>query len=404
MTVAAVAGGVNGTEKCMSSVVLHSRTNETFAQAAAKLLDGLWAALHEGACPADVRSLLSTLVSPWGSNPIPASPAWPSDIGADHSPFEFSVALTPGAPELRVVVEAQGNGPGFRATREAGLRLNESLARRGADLRRLTRVQDLFLPKVRDARFALWHAVALAEGPLRAKAYLNPQIHGAGQACSLMKSAFERLDMDSAWATVASALPARPLRGEEIRYFAVDLERSTKARVKIYLYLENATASDLEGLAALRPGYVRGEVTEFCRAMLRSTGPYALRPPCVYLAFTGSEAIPSDVTVQIPIGHHTSDDRVARDRVRAYLLSRGLDTRAYERALNVVAIRPLQSGNGLHTYVSLRAGRTPARVTLYFAAGVYGVRTPLSGPQRVRSRVGVETDVVDDQAMSLGDH
>jgi DMATS type aromatic prenyltransferase len=370
----------------MSSLSLKLSTRGTFLDAATNRLHALWGALYRKPCPADVLSLLSAMFSPWGSSPIPREPSWPSDIGNDHSPFEFSVALTPISPEIRLVVEAQGVSPGFTATREACLRLNKLLEERGADLRRFEQVRDLFVPEKTHARFALWHAVALTPGPLRAKAYLNPQIHGVNMTCHVVRSAFERLGLARAWPTLASARSNGPLRDEDIRYFALDLERSRNARVKVYLYLPDATADDLERLAGFRPGYVAGEVSEFCRELTGSTGPYAFRPPCVYLAFTENNPTPSDVTVQIPIAYHAPDDRIARNRVLAYLRMRGLDTTTYERALAAAAQRPFHTGSGLHTYVSLRTGMSPPRVTTYFGAELYGVQPPLARSSRTIRR------------------
>jgi DMATS type aromatic prenyltransferase len=370
----------------MSSLSLQFNTGPSLANSARQQLQALWGALHRSECPPDVLSLFETMFARWGSSPVLDAPAWPSDVGDDHSPFEFSVAHTPDGPEIRLVVEAQGDRAGFAATRAACLRLNEALARRGADLGRYEQVRDLFLPEISHARFALWHAVALAPGALRAKAYLNPQIRGADRSAEVVQSAFERLGMPHAWRSFTSALSARPLRGEEIRYFALDLDRSDAARVKIYLYRPGVTTRDLERLAALRPGYTKGEVTEFCRAITGTTGPYRTRPPCVYVAFTGRDPVPSAVTVQIPIAHYVANDRVARDRIRAYLRLRGIDGDAYDRSLRAVAWRPLEARSGLHTYVSLRTGLDSPRVTTYFAAELYRARARASGTLRIQVR------------------
>jgi DMATS type aromatic prenyltransferase len=368
----------------MSSLSLQFSTGLALVDSARQQLHALWGALHRSKCPTEVHSLFETMFARWGSLPLLDAPGWPSDVGDDHSPFEFSVALTPDGPEIRLVVEAQGERPGFASTRAACLRLNDSLAKRGADLGRYEQVHDLFLPEISHARFALWHAVALAPGALRAKAYLNPQIRGAGRSVEVVQSAFDRLGMPHAWRSFTSALSARPLRGEEIRYFALDLDRSDAARVKIYLYRPDITTRDLERLAALRPGYTKGEVTEFCRAITGTTGPYRTRPPCVYVAFTGRDPVPSAVTVQVPIAHYVTDDRVARDRIRAYLRLRGVDGDAYDRALQAVAWRPLEGKSGLHTYVSLRTGLDSPRVTTYFAAELYRARARSSGTRCIR--------------------
>jgi hypothetical protein len=236
------------------------------------------------------------------------------------------------------------------------------------------------LPDVRHARFALWHAVSLAPGPLRVKAYLNPQIRGTDHAARLTAIALRRLGMGASWARVSTKIPRRYLTGDALRYFALDLESSATARVKLYVYLRDATANVLEGVAALGPKYVNGEVAEFCRAMTGRDGPYDLSPICVYLAFTEKSVEPSTITVQIPIRFYVPNDHSARDRIRSYLRLRGIDHGVYDRALESVARRPLSMKSGLHTYVSLRTGRRPPRVTLYFGAELYPQRRA-SGPR-----------------------
>ena len=369
----------------MSPLPLEATPKISFAHIATRTLERLWPAVHGEACPTEVRSLLATMLARWGSRPVPEVATWPSDIGSDHSPFEFSLALTSSGPELRFLVEAQGNGSAFSSVRQAGLELNASLAKRGADLRRFEQLRDLFLPEVTHARFGLWHAATLTTGKVRAKAYLNPQIRGQDQAVALVKSGFERLKMPAAWTTVERALRQGERQGEEIRYFAIDLQECAMARAKVYLYPKDASAENLEKIAALRPEYVSGEVTDFCDAIAGDCGPYGSWPPCVYLAFTGDNSTPSDVTVQIPIAHYVRDDRVARDRILSYLRQRGLDWRAYERAVGAATTRQLAEGRGLHTYVSLRTGSKAPRVTVYFAAELYAVHEPATSAKRLRS-------------------
>ena len=306
----------------------------------------------------------------------------------DHSPYEFSTVVSGDLRELRVVVEAQAAEGTFRATRDAGLALNDSLAERGANFERFTRVRDVFLPPVEHARFALWHSVALAPGRLRAKVYLNPQISGPEDAPGRVKAALDSLGMPRAWSTIARAMPGRAVLGDEIRYFALDLDSTGEARVKVYLYLEDVSAPDLECIASLRPHYRRGEVTEFCKALARTSGRFGRHAPSLYLAFTGNDAVPSDVTVQLPTAHYAPNDEAARDRVRAYLVDRALDTEPFDRALDAATVRPLAAGRGLHTYVSLRTGSRPPRVTTYFAAEVYGAQAALRESVRPRADEG----------------
>ena len=358
----------------MNSCSRREESSTTYLGAASQQLDGLWRAVHGSECPAEVRAQLSVLFEGWGHRSLPTTPEWPSDIGDDHSPFEFSIALGTSTSEIRLVVEAQGDRPDFVGTREACLRLNEALGKREADLRRFDQVRDLFLPgDVTRGRFALWHAVSLTRGPMQAKAYMNPQARGPHAAGALVDEAFKRLGMPDAWASVTSTFPGIP--GEAVRYFALDLDRSATARAKVYLYPRTATCRDLERVAALRPGYLAGEVTEFCRQMTGTTDPDGEYPMCAYLAFVAGDPVPLDVTLQVPVRHYASNDEAVRQRVHAYLRARGLSTGPYERALAAVSRRALRDAGGLHSYVSLRLGATPPRLTMYFASETFGAHS-----------------------------
>ncbi|WP_394841782.1 hypothetical protein LZC95_32485 [Pendulispora brunnea] len=312
----------------------------------------------------------------WGNIEVPQRPQWLSHIGQDHAPFEFSVSFVAGRPRIRLLVEAQSETGRFPAVRDACLGVQSAAMEYGADGHAFERVRDLFLPEVPHAPFALWHAASISSGPMFVKAYLNPQIRGPEHAEVVVQTALERLGLRGAWSNVRSSFWDHELSGDEIRYFSLDLVEPARARTKVYVYPAGATAWDLERLASLRKSYVPGEVTEFCRAMTGSTGPYVDRAVCVYFAFTGTDPNPSDVTIQVPMAAYVQDDEVARDRILRYFRARGLPTTAYERALSAVSQRPLGSGRGLHTYVSLRTGRQPLHLTVYFAAELYGVQQP----------------------------
>jgi DMATS type aromatic prenyltransferase len=334
----------------------------TFTEAALRRLEGLWRALYGEPCPERPRALAKKMLAPWGDSPIPAKPAWRSDIGDDHSPFEYSVAFAK-VPELRLLVEGQGDD-----LRAAGLRVEETLGQEGAHLGRARLLRDLFLTQdVRAPLFYLWHTATMRE-PLKVKCYFNPSVRGADHARSLVQAAMERLGMPEAWRGFAAAQAALDTRA--VFLFCLDLDDGPAARVKLYAQPEGATAADLARVAGAP------EVADFCRAITGSDGPYhysqtVTRLPSLYFSYTRNQEQPSDVTVQVPIRHYVRDDRAARDRICAYFKSRGLDAAPYERALDAVAGRPLEKGRGLNAWVSLRAGTD--LVTVYFAAELYRV-------------------------------
>ncbi len=340
----------------------------TYHDVATARLERLWRALFGEPVPASARARFDTMVLPWGASIIPAAPPWPSDIGDDHSPYEFSIALAPNeAPSVRFLVEAQGAEPTLASTRDSALDLTRRLTAHGADLTRFEQVRDLFLPPVPAARFALWHAARLTGQP-EVKAYFNPQIAGKERSFEIVETAMRTLGLGSAWPAVLGATQ-RQTADDEIRYFALDLVGGEAARAKVYFYQRGVTAEHLERMAAIQPGYERGQMTEFCRAMTGSTGPYTEFPLCTYLSFVSGIPAPTEVAVQIPIRYYAANDAVARDRIVGWMRARGLAPATYERALSALAPRELTAGAGLNTYASLRMGTD--RLTVYLATELF---------------------------------
>ncbi|MBX3259295.1 MAG: hypothetical protein KF782_06360 [Labilithrix sp.] len=346
-------------------------SSTTYHALASERLERLWHAVYDTPCPASARSRLDAMLLPWGSAKIPSAPAWPSDIGDDHSPYEFSLALAPNEPpSVRFLVEAQsttGGSPTLADMRDAALALTRRLAEDGGDLTRFERVRDIFLPDVASARFALWHAARLS-GPPEVKAYFNPQIAGKERSFELVESAMRTLGFGSAWPSLLEAVQ-RQTSDDEIRYFALDLAAGGAARVKVYFYQRGVTVEHLERMAAIRPGYEEGEVTAFCRAMLGAREASETFPLCTYLSFVEGEPTPKEVAIQIPIRFYAPNDAVARERVVSYMQSRGHSPAVFEAALQSLAPRELDAASGLLTYVSLRTGTD--RLTFYVATELF---------------------------------
>lgn len=362
-------------------------TNSTYHEVATARLDRLWHAIYGEACPPEARARLNTMVLPWGAAQIPGKPSWPSDIGDDHSPYEFSIAFAPNeAPVVRFLVEAQGSEPTLDSTRDAALDLTQRLTKHGVDLARFERVRELFLPPVPNARFALWHAARLSSGKPEVKAYFNPQIAGKERSFELVESAMRTLGFESAWPSLVEAVQRRSA-DDEIRYFALDLVGGEAARVKVYFYQRGVTAEHLERMAAIRPGHVNGDLTEFCRTMTGTTGPYNSFPLCTYLSFVEGDPTPTEVAVQIPVRFYVDSDTRARTRVMHYMQSRGVSADLYDEALMALAPRELGKGAGLNTYVSLRAGTS--RLTVYIATELFG--TPLHTNGAARSGLALSS-------------
>jgi hypothetical protein len=133
--------------------------------------------------------------------PTSTSPTARRCITDDHSPYELSLALDGHAPEVRFLVEAQGEPTTLQSSWVDGLAMCERLQREfGVSLERLARVLELFEPRNPEARFSLWHAFGMrAGGTPDLKVYLNPMARGPGQASTLVEEALSRLGFTSSW-------------------------------------------------------------------------------------------------------------------------------------------------------------------------------------------------------------
>ncbi len=347
-----------------------------------------------------MAQVFEDLSVPWAGWPSGESPPWRSDISDDGTPFEFSAAFDGGEPKLRLLVESQGAEVTPTSTFEAGLALNRRLAEEGkVDLTVFDRIVDLFTPSRAPARFQLWHAAELGPSGCLYKAYLNPQLLGAGAAPDLLHEALDRLGMPNAWEQLAPHLQTA-VQHAELRYISVDLKPAQDARVKIYLGRSSADAVE-ELVRGILPS---GQARSWLRELSGFDGPYEARPALTCFSFRPADPNP-EVTLHVPVRCYAPNDAEAADRAARFL--RPSDADRLTRALRAVAGRPLRSGRGVLTYVSLRAARTGLRVTAYIAPEIYAIgagRPTLSAPaseqqseRRIRVQPAVPTTLGDIQ-------
>ncbi|HRI50148.1 MAG TPA: tryptophan dimethylallyltransferase family protein [Pseudomonadota bacterium] len=344
-----------------------SDPSPTLAEVGTERLAALCRAVGFDAAQAEAaQAIFRRFAIHWGGRRVHAGPPQRSDITDDHTPFEFSIAIDGGAPELRFLVEVQGDQPSLAAHWTAAAAINRGLAADfGAELERLRAVAELFAPTAHTPRFALWHAVCLTPGaPPSFKVYLNPQARGVRESAALVKAALTRLGFGAAFAQ----LPVCKGRDSYI-YFSLDLSGQKEARVKIYTAHHDALSTDIEAAVAGAEGHVAGQAREFCVAMAQTPGPYALRPVLTCLSFVQGRARPSYATVHFPVRAYADDDQVIKDRVLRYLGPQG--AAPYTRALAAFARRPLAAGIGMQTYVSLRINKGIKRLTVYLAAELF---------------------------------
>lgn len=360
------------------------------------------------------------LLYPWGYVPIDRAPGeasgeasgdaarWISEIGDDHSPIEFSVAIVDGAPEVRVLLEVQGEAPTVESQCAAGVAFTERLEREfGACLTRFREVTELFLPEDLgpQSRFAVWHAACFSpERAPRFKVYLNPQVCGREHTQALVEEALIRLGFPHAWPVLGTTALRRGPLLDEIKYFSLDLADEPWARVKIYVHHHQATPEDLEVACSIARNYVPGEASAFARAVTGGAPCFLLRPPFTCPSFvsdapacgsdepagqrgtvapgsSGSER-PAETTLYIPVCAYAQDDAAVRERISDALLSRGLDPTLYQTILDTFANRPLADGIGMQSWVAMRRQRGLLRLTVYLSTESRKVYPPGSVPAR----------------------
>src|SRR6185503_5393910 len=141
----------------------------------------------------DVPRMTSILTRMLGTSAArtAATPAYPSDVVDDQSPYEFSITIGGVKPELRVLVETDDGDPSLAGRWRAGLAASDWLRDHyGADVSRLQRIADVFEPRSSDARLAIWHAIVFApEAAPKAKAYFDLRARGRELARSVLEEA-----------------------------------------------------------------------------------------------------------------------------------------------------------------------------------------------------------------------
>jgi hypothetical protein len=330
-----------------------------------------------------VTRTFAGLLAPWAETRVGRA-AWPSDVSDDHTPVEFSVAITDGAAEVRALFEPHAEEPTLSARRAAGRALHERLQRdHGADLTRFRALEDLFLPEDLHGPFAVWSSVVFARGEAPTfKAYFNPQARGREHAPRLVEEALCRLGLPRAMSLLRSTSLRRGPALDELKYFALDLASTPAARVKVYVRHHEATPRELEDVSRAARGWVPGEALEFAREMCGGDRPLVARAAATCSAFTSEsdDHRPAATTLYVPVCAYAHDDADARDRLRAYMARRGIDPTPYERVLRAFANRPLEDGVGMQSWVSLRTVRGRARLAVYLATEANRVYPPGTVP------------------------
>ena len=346
----------------------------TFADRGARLARRFCEALEFGGREAQMLSLVEDAFETWGDRRVGQRPVYPSNIGDDHSPFEFSVAFGAGPPEVRLLWESQGDKPDARSNLVAARVLTDRLAQRWRlGLDRLRAVEDLYLPTDPAGGFALWHAACFWRDRDPAfKVYLNPNARGPEVAGAVVRETLARLGFRDAWSAILASSGRRGRDLDSLAYVSLDLDNGPKARLKIYYRHHHATADDIEAVLANQRDHRAGDARAFCVAMAGNDGPYRDKPVQTCASLLGEHPDgPTRFTAYFPVASYAPSDATVCERVRAWMRTSGLPVEQYDAVVTKVAHRALTEGSGFQSYVSLRREAAGVRSTVYFSPELY---------------------------------
>jgi DMATS type aromatic prenyltransferase len=324
----------------------------------------------------------SWLMDPWGTREVPPIAPYPSRIGDDHSPYEYSVQFSNLAVELRLLLEAQAEPPSLLANQAAASTLNARIVDQfQVDLSRFRLIEDLFCPSEPRGSFSLWHAVCFdPSGNPDFKLYTNPRAQTVDSNTALMMEAVSRLGLTEAAKPVMEAVSAR---GGIPNYFSLDLAVRLGSRVKLYFEHTDASVADLESIFASAPSNTPGDVTQFCQAIVQGVTRFSRKPVCYCFSFVEGTPHPISVTLHLPVAHYIESDALILNNVSRFMASRELPVREYQRAVAAMARRALGTASGLQSYVSFRKERGGLKFTVYLSpelfATPYGSGSALHG-------------------------
>lgn len=273
----------------------------------------------------------------WGARAT-TSPLLPSGI-RHGAPWGLSMVLGAGAPELRMLVEAQAEPASAASYWRAVGHVNAWIAgQRGATIDRLASIAERFVPSER-ARFRGWHAVAFRpHHEPRYRIYLCAENDESRIEAAL--TTLERYDG-------LAAVPRRA--GDELTILSLDLHAA--GRTKLYRLRPSAMAEDV--------------VDESLKADARTFATILLGAPEIPIGWLTCFSLRADQSPQCAL--HLSLERhvAAADtalRLTTLLRAFAIDPAPYHAALSALQPR--------HHFVSLQRSEGAPRVTIYFLPDV----------------------------------
>ncbi|CAL5871549.1 uncharacterized protein PFLUO_LOCUS5802 [Penicillium psychrofluorescens] len=321
----------------------------------------------------------------WCQNAIPQKldrSAWVSDVSNDHSPFEYSLALSQqtGASELRFLIEAQPEENSLAALKESTSRLTDDIATEygptKVSLDRLNLVRDLFLPSDAEGMLASWHSFATSKTLEKWKIYLNPLASGRQNTFNVTQEALERLGLASSWKLLESIMT----RDDYPIYFSLGLSPNPEdAEVKVYVAHCDASATQIaQKHVKMDPNSSVHAIELFYSVMAGgSLGPYRGKPGLSCFHFKNKDpSRPAARTVLYPMDSYAANDAEAQERIETYMnviSAPRIYRERYRNAISSVQRRPLGAGRGIHSWVGMKEKLDGKRSnTFYLSAELYG--------------------------------
>ncbi|MGA8117599.1 MAG: tryptophan dimethylallyltransferase family protein, partial [Actinocatenispora sp.] len=299
------------------------------------------------------------------------------------TPVEFSIALDHGrAPTLRLLGETVSSQPGATTNLRAAHELLYSLADRyDVNLDRFHHVKDLFTPENPQGKFSMWYSLVFPPGRRPSfKIYFNTDVRGTANAAPLVAEALTRLGLHGAYETLLAHAVRRGQLGaaDRFSFFALDLHKGPKSRVKVYMSHDDAESHDMVRAAAAVPGIDTTQADRFCSLVGGGSGPFDTLPLVSSYNFVQGDSFrPSTYSLYVPIRGYVSDDAVARHRVAEMVREYGFDRSVIDRGIAACTTRRLDEGVGLIAHASLRLGAGRPGVTVYLSSEAYRVTPAL---------------------------
>jgi hypothetical protein len=319
--------------------------------------------------------LVRELLGPVASRPLSEPPMWPSDVADDATPLEFSVQFEDNAARLRVLGETVSARPSMAANLGAAKDFLTMLTDRlDLALDRLHAVQDLFSPDQPQGLFSWWFSLIFdAQGKPALKVYFNTDVRGAHVAPQLVAEAFDRLGMADAYDVVNTHALWRGSDLDRLTFFAIDLDDSPQARVKIYIRQHEARPDDVQFAASAVPGIDPALVGQFCSLLAPTTEVFGGRPLMSSYSFVEDDVEkPSNYSIYLPIRDYAPNDAVARERVSEHLRQHSVNPTVLDSIISALTDRPLHARGGLLAHVSLRLSPSRTGTTIYLSSEAYG--------------------------------